>query len=375
MIALRSPYFIIENESNLTKIDLDIRIYTGAQDSSVSSPQYSLSSDAISELVVVDISELCRDYIDSTFDGGYDCTAVYVNYQVTRYISGVAQTPDSVVQLEGVDAYVNFEEGANSSNSAYDTPMLMQSNKTIYSHVDEPFRIPVYQSKVDRVDFMSKGVVVATGSITDTSSSTNIIRYISIPDSGDSFKERVDGDLGLYDDGTITVKSTSKGYGLYDVDRILVTNSQAGDDVFIDVITVHERRYDPVKVTFVNKFGALQDMWFFKINRATSNVESKSFRRNIISSGAYSTTAHSDYSLRRNSKESVELNSGLYSEDYSEVFRQLLLSESVWIKYEGTTVPVTVTNSSHTYQNSVNDKKIEFSLNVEFASNKINDIR
>lgn len=374
MIALRSPYYIIVNNTNLTSADIDIRIYTGALDSSVSSPQYSLSGTAIDETVIFDISELCRDYIDSTFDGDYDCTAVYVNYQVTEYISSVAQTPESVVSLEAFDAYTDFEEGVNSTTDTYSVPSVLQSNNVIYRYADTPFNIPIHQDGVDRVTFLNRGVEITSQTITGVDSNTNIIRYISSDSGNGAFMDRVLADSGVIEGDSASILNSTKGFETMECDSVIIEPS-SGDILRYTVISVSEGKYVPVKVTFVNKYGALQDMWFFKKHELTSSVSSDDYRRNILTSGSYSTTKHVDYSLRRNSKEGIKLNSGLYSEEYSEVFRQLLLSESVWIKYDNKTIPVITRQNSHTYMTSVNDKKVEFSLQLEFAFNKINDVR
>lgn len=373
MIALRSPYFVIVNNTNLTSADLVIRIYTGAQDTSMASPQYSLSGTAISETVTFDIAELCRDYIDSTFDGEYTCTAVYVNYQVTEYINSVAQTPASVVQLEGVDAYTDYWDGISSTSSTYTVPMLMQDNRTMYVNPDEPFNIPVYQGSTGFVTFYDKGREIASHSITATANNANIIQYKTVPLAGEGFKKRVDDDSGEYDTGSL--EGIARGFELYNCDRAVIRSNPSGTVEIVEIVQVTERMYDPVKVTFVNKYGALQDMWFFKKSQVSSNVDASTYRRNIIASNTYSTTKHSDYVLRKNSRERVRLNSGLYHSDYSEVFRQLLLSEAVWIKMDGRTIPVTVATGSHTYQTSANDKKIEFGLEVEYAFDKLNNIR
>ena len=373
MIALRSPYFVIVNNTNLTSADLSVYIHTGSQSATVSGAQYSLSGDAISETVVFDIAELARDYIDSTFSGTYSCTAVWVNYQVTEYISSVAQTPSSVVQLAGVDGYTYFEDGVSSSSSTYTTPDIMQSNTVIYKYTDSVFRVPVLQDNVTRVSFMHKGRVSHTETVSSTTTSTDIIRYVSNTTvSTDTFKARVEADSGTYEEAADT------GYtGHLDVftcDSVIVETTSG--NTRLSVVDIDECRYDPVKVTFVNKFGALQDFWFFKVNKLSMSVRSDTYKKTLISSGSYTTTHHAVRDLRRNAVETLQLNSGLYDAQYNEVFRQLLLSESVWVEYEGATRPVRVTSSDFTEKTSLNDKAmITFALDVEFSNNKLNNIR
>ena len=65
-------------------------------------------------------------------------------------------------------------------------------------------------------------------------------------------------------------------------------------------------------------------------------------------------------------------------EAYNEVIEDILLSEYVWIKYNTTdgskTRPVIVNTSSLTKKTSVNDKLIQYTLEVEEANDIINNI-
>lgn len=372
MIYLRSPYFVSVTDTNLTSADINIRIYTGTADTSMGGAQYSLSSESTDNSnVYFDISELCRDYIESSFTGLYQSDIVYINYQVTKYISSVAQTPESVVTLEGADGYLYFED-----QYAYTiAPFILQSNSIIYRYADAPFNIPVKNDLVSNVTFYSKGKEMLRLSPTVTNN-TNEIYHAIYPISYRGFKYRMDQASAEYDDGALdSVLSLAKGYRLHDCDTVVVSPSSGGAATFINVVTIDERKYEPVKVTFVNKFGALQDMWFFKAKRQTSSISSDTYKRNIVSAGAYSVNKHVRLPINKNSIESLELNSGLYDEQYNEVFRQLLLSENVWVTVGEDVIPVIVSTSSFTYNTSVNDKKVEFQLRVEYAFDKLNNTR
>ena len=112
-INARSPYHINIAATNLTSCLLDLYIYTGTQTTDRGAIKYSINSTAYGEEVTFEISELVRDYIDTTFDGTYTSDVVWVDYQTTKYISTVAQTPDTIIQLEGFDGYGYFEDGVN----------------------------------------------------------------------------------------------------------------------------------------------------------------------------------------------------------------------------------------------------------------------
>lgn len=377
MINLRSPYFVIKQEANLTQVDISIYIHTGTQSATVSGAQYTLTGTAITPAtgnpyVVFDISELARDYIDSTFNGTYSCTAVWVNYQTTRYLSGAAQTPDAVVQLAGFDGYHYFEDGEQSSTTTYTAPDLLQSNTLVYKNDDDLVTIPVLQDNNPTITFLWKGEVTNTQTITSTTTSTDIIRYINNEGaSQDSYRARVLADSGTYE--AEALGNVFERYSTMPCDTIVL--NVGGTLTKISVTDIPECKYTPYKLTFVNKFGALQDVWFFKSSQVSMSATKEQFKRNTVSIGSYDTSKHSKKVFHKMGSERMVLNSGFYPESYNEVFRQLMLAEDVWIDYDNQTLPVNITTSDVTFKTSVNDKLIEYQVELEFAFDKISNVR
>jgi hypothetical protein len=103
-------------------------------------------------------------------------------------------------------------------------------------------------------------------------------------------------------------------------------------------------------------------------------TENKQYRRNIISNNAYSISSHQYKTLYRTGKETISLNSGFYREDYNVLFKELMLSEYVWINYEGNTLPVNVKSTELAYKTVLNDKLIQYKIDLEFAFDTINTV-
>ena len=377
-INLRSPYFVINQEANLTQCDLTVYVHTGAQSSTTTGAQYSLSSTAITPAsgnpyTVFDISELARDYIESTFSGTYSCTTVWVNYQITRYISSVAQTPSSVVQLTGFDGYHYFEDGEQSSATSYTAPNLLQSNTVIYKHDDAVVRIPVLQDNVTDVTFLNKGQIVNELAITPAlTTSTSVIRYVANTGASyDTFKARVEADGGTLEESCLG--NVFNRYSYAPADAVLLETSSGVTRIAIK--DIEACKYTPYKLTFINKFGALQDLWFFSLSKESLSVQSDTYKANILSIGSYSINDRQNVVMTRNGTESISMNSGWYPESYNEVFRQLMLSEEVWIDYDSNILPVNVSSNGMEFKKHVNDKLINYNISVEFANNKINSVR
>ena len=128
-------------------------------------------------------------------------------------------------------------------------------------------------------------------------------------------------------------------------------------------------------MTFVNKFGVLQDLWFFKRANKTLNVNSETYKSNIINNGTYSISEHQNKILNKQGSEKLSLNSGFVNEQYNEVFKQLMLSEKVWIDIENQTIPIEISSTSLSYKNRLNDKLINYTIELNFAFETINNIR
>ena len=74
-------------------------------------------------------------------------------------------------------------------------------------------------------------------------------------------------------------------------------------------------------------------------------------------------------------QETIKLNSGYYPEDQNELFKQMFLSEQVWLEYEGDTLGVIVKSTAFTYKTRLTDKLINYEVELEFANDTINNIR
>ena len=104
-------------------------------------------------------------------------------------------------------------------------------------------------------------------------------------------------------------------------------------------------------------------------------TKNDSYKANISNLGSYSINDRQNIIFKKTGKESLVLNTGFYPEEYNEIFRQLSLSEEVWINYEEKTLAVNITSSNLNYKTRLNDKLINYTIELEFANDKINNIR
>ena len=136
-------------------------------------------------------------------------------------------------------------------------------------------------------------------------------------------------------------------------------------------------KYTPILITFVNRNGVWQEHYFFLKSVESISTKAESFKRNtfVYSSSSYDTELAQKQTFNKNGTIKYTLNTNYMIEAYNEVMEDLLLSEYVWISYGGLTgKPVVVTSSSLTYKKSVNDRLIQYTIELEEANDIINNI-
>ena len=377
-INVRSPYFINYKNNNLTSATLEIRIYEGTANTSwQGSPQYTLTSTAIIESISFEIAELIKDYIPAAFNGKYpnssfsgdDNTTVYVDYRITEFISGVPTLLTPVLGVRAFYGYGFFEEGTNPQL----LQGLLQSNTTILKSDDDALRVPIDSENTTSVAFFNKGQQIYVFTPTSGLKIQDQIEYVSTASSDvDNYRERVIASGGTFEDNPC-LQEFLRNETIYPVDEVIV-NAVEGVTV-LQVENISECKYTPYKLTFINKFGAYQDLWMFKNSKLAMTTEKDKYKSNILNNGTYATYNAQVRLLTKNANQRLTLNSGYYPESNNEVFKQLFLSDKVWIEYKQKTLAVNIENNNINYKTSLTDSLINYTIDVSFAFDTINNIR
>lgn len=277
--------------------------------------RYTITKNAISEQVVFDISEISRDYISHSF-GQTDTIAI--SYSLKKYNalngSGTLLGTDTDSHT-GYDGYGEFSDGASPTIESVTGTTLgtaLQTNLDIYMPPNTSGYIPVSYGG---------GSVAFTG--TDT------------------------------------------------------TTSIGSPQRFFIIHRVCDPKFTESKITFVNRFGALQELYFFFKSTERMSTSSETYKANIFdySTADYSTTAHQVATYNVNAKETISLNTPYVSDNYNLVLEELLLSEHIWLTRSSTTSPVRPKTSSLDLKTKVNDKLVQYTLEFEYAFDKINNVR
>ena len=388
-INLRSPYYIKVSQTGLTSATLSLYIYTGTftANGSVAAGtlRYSITKKPLgtNTFVVYEVSELIRDYLEIEFNGSYDSDVVWINAIPTSNGTGsINVTPDNTNGFVGLDGYGYFEQGANPTLSTN----LLQSNRTIFALDDNLFRVPVFVQGTNSVSLLYKGEVKTEIDLTSASvdETSEQIRYISAnsTNSGDidydSFVERVLNDGGTFE-GSTCLDDFLGDFSVDLIDEVYVS-SDSGTEV-IKIITLEECKYTPIKVTFVNKFGAIQDLIFFKKSIDSTVVKGEEFKSAVFdqSTLTYKTYQHQRTQFMVQGNDSISMNTGFINEDYNQVIEELMLSEQVWATFITDTQelvrPLVPKTKSLTFKTTLNDNLVDYAIDFDIANDKINNIR
>ena len=378
-INTRSPKWFYIEDSDLDSATLKLYVWNDTKTSVPTNPTYTITKKALPSdqpIVWFEVAELVRDELDTIFDGDYTGQAVWVKAVMIGYDSSgseiLTEDPSTVIAFDGY----NYFEEQNADESA-----LMITNRELFVLEDNTFRVPVYTDADPTVVFYKDGEIIASEIIGSESESADQIKYISIYGDDvnwDTFEERVLEDGGVDFENSVCLQSFFNNYSIGAVDKIEV--SADGKIETIKVKVLEECKYEPKKVTFINKFGALQDMYFFKKAVEKMTVKKESYKANILNADkTYNISSHTNRDFNITAKESITMSSGFLSEEYNEVFKQMMLSEKVWITNIIETgeqvLPINVKTSNITYKTSLNDRLVDYTFDFDYSFNVINDIR
>jgi hypothetical protein len=332
-ILLRSPYYESHSQAYVNPNVAKSATLELSGDGSVISE---MSKDCVltgttnqeTGTVAFEIADLCRDYLDITFNNTYTSqtiaitgTLTFKNKTVDEINTGQPATPVGTpvsISHTGIDGYFEFMEGLGTSqNSAVtlstSTDTLLQDGDKIYAPDNTAGQIPYF----------------------DASAGTIVYQTFAAGDTSETVLSRT-----------------------YAIER---------------VCTQHEA----YKVTFVNKYGALQDLYFTGKTTENINVKKTTFKRSIIDSNSrYDINKHSIKQFNALANETLILNSPPMSYDsVNDSFRQLLVSEQVWLRKDSKTTPINITNTATRIKTGVNDKTIQYTITAEYAFDMISNIR
>ena len=402
LVGARSPIYITANYSavatSITDITFEVYVWTGSRSSRPADPVYTLFRDVFAGTdVSFDIAPMVRESLSNNYSG-FTATGVsyvpdgsvawvQIDYNVSYYNKSdpptISNDTGSSEIFEASNGYHIFIEAANKEvNKGYASVNAVKYIKDSGNEV-----VPVYLGKWGEgydIYWAYKDRVIADGGTVEGGSAcANIglykVEYLS--DSGYNVDLLItEAQLqGLQAEERIMLLPcgvTNLTAWLGSVSEPLVyvnyydLNLKDKDGTTLDTRRFYptcEAKYSPSVMQFINKNGVWESITFFKKSESTINTTTNEFRRSLGSSSSagfsYDTTAHKYQRINTNGRKQFTLNTGWVGEDYDAIMEQMLMSERVML--DG--LPVNVTTTSLTLQKVVNDKTINYTINVEEA--------
>ena len=360
-IHIRSPYFISApifdvDIKQVTSATFEIYIYKGVLDTSKpSTPTYTYEKKPRflgDNNIYIDISKQVSDYIDNKYNGTLQTDCVFVEIETTSvYIGGTISQVNKFLALNGYNLH---EENVNH------TPQesVLLSNSTISVLYGQDINVPVYFGAI------SNSITI---SLYDGADPKDIRRKVVQPKEIINTNDVVD---------YVTLENITIG------DRIEVTGLDFERVVF-DVEIVTECIYDPIKITFINRFGVLQDFYSYKVSKETIKSTNDDYNRSVLNEDiiggipvlSYNTSEHNKKTYNKQSKKSIELNTGYIAEDNNIIIEEMLNSEYIWLTIENVIIPANLSTKSVALLTRTNDQLIKYKLNFDYSYNEIQNIR
>ena len=98
----------------------------------------------------------------------------------------------------------------------------------------------------------------------------------------------------------------------------------------------------------------------------------------------YSTTEHKRKTFNTNATEEIQLNTGFVKEEMNSSYKELMVSEYVWMQEIGPLafgeptppiIPVNLKDSSFSFKKSINDKMINYTMVFNKSAEYINNVQ
>jgi len=397
LLGTRSPILITWNGTGSSPSDiyyfkLEVYAWTGDKDVRPASPIYTINrtSGFVDVYPTADIAPLLEaefnnrttnldtdDFITMSPDS---LLWVEVDYDI-EYLSGgfVVNDTGTTSRFLAVYGYSSFVDG---SNKDLGQAILMDDQDKYFYELDT-YNMPIYLgdfgSQFERDVFKIK-IVGSDGTFAEVLVTNQL---------GEDAEDRV----LLFPAGIPNLQNY-----LYNQSLTSITEPRLLDwwdiqildnvDAVVDSRRFYnqcEPKYDPVQLQFVNKWGMWDTLTFFKRSDTDLRGSKETYRQVVGSASAsgytWTTDSRGLRSYNHELNKTMTLNTGFVDESLSEVMEQLMMSEYVVMTINRTTTrvadtytiaqdfrAVNVLTESLRLQKHINDKTINYTIEVEFAT-------
>jgi len=124
-----------------------------------------------------------------------------------------------------------------------------------------------------------------------------------------------------------------------------------------------ECTYEPIKVQYLNNYGALFTVWFYKQNKQEFSIENSEFKRfqNVV--GNYY-SGKQRQTFNTSGREKITVNSDWVNEDFSNVIKDIMLSEYTLVNDKFANIE----SKSIEIQQNINNGLINYQLTFTYSN-------
>lgn len=369
VVKVRSPFIIEVNETGAigSKIDILIWQYGGSSASPIKTYTLSKSNPSTTQLsTVYNVSNYVKEYIDNIKPTYNDFPTLeqnneWVFFQIKRYkLVGTTYTLLDSIDYVGVNGFTNYTDGNQNSIS---TKLLLLSNTNINNYY--------WQDPANYVDRKMEYLNLLIEK--DTATTTTVTAKYERNDGSisSSTQNLLAGSTGIYNIKIPVTLIIVDGNFINGCKVTITLTPVTGSPIIyiFNTYPIEECKYEPVRCSFINRYGCWKDIIFFKQQTNSINTKGTDYKlnQNTIS---YNSSIGQYKTFNINGKQPIKLNTGWVDENYSELITDLLLSETVLLDGK----PVTVKTQGSDLKTTLKDKNINYEIEFEYAFNLINDV-
>tara|TARA_B000000477_G_scaffold6822_1_gene5510 strand:+ start:2691 stop:4010 length:1320 start_codon:yes stop_codon:yes gene_type:complete len=430
----RSPYYvkiIPDTVGTVESSTTQIWIYTGTQTPLPAQPTYTLVKKPIgtSDLIVLELAQLVNDYVTTSYDGTYSTDTFFLYWSTVFVDSAGTQIGSSVTASDYFPfskGYGFFNEGINpymSSDTVITNPNTNQipsgyasDNYFINVPQSEPIQIPSVVTILDSIEInyytgsyeeaLAGQKVMKTETLSNANGdSDKFIQYSTnenptayIPQSETQWDNLVAGWNAEIENNTDS-PTRSVFWCPYNENpttwiSVAKVGQSSSSTKWIKVNYLRKDKFEPYKVTFINRYGALENFWMMGSKKEVLSVTGDTFMRNLINIPTtqlpsdtvnYNPDAHQFVTFGEQGKTEIKLTTGWIEEENNDVLKQLFLSQKIWLTNYQTNEqrensepfiiePVILKSKNLNYKTHLQEKVINYEVNFQFAYEEINQV-
>ena len=394
LLGTRSPILFTWDGSNRDRLDgmeLEVYAWTGDKDARPASPIYTINrtSGFVDSYPTADIAPLLENEFnqrvskldtDDLVTMSIDALLwVEVDYDI-EYINGgfVVNDTGTTTRFLIADGYSKFIDGSNKDLGQ----AILLEDQDKYFYEFDTFNMPIYLGDVGSSYQSDVVKIKLVGS--DASNDEIVVSN----QTGEDAEDRV----LLFPVGIPNLSNYifTEGLGLSEPRLLDWWDVQILDssDAIVDSRRFYnqcEPKYAPIQLQYINRYGMWDTMTFFKRSDTDLDVSKETYRAAVGSASASGYTwedqSRGIRSYNSQMSKRLTMNTGLIEESNSENLEQLLMSPYVLMTINRTTTriqdtytiaqdfrAVNVLTESLRLQKHINDKTINYTIQVEFAT-------